>query len=758
MRRVVGPTAWLSLLLAGCYKRTRSAILSLPCALCWLVCFDAGGWRAGARRGSNGCSLLLTRSNIDVTMAEPGVATAAEAAAASETSPKHVRFASLDLVHNLARRLSATFLVDEAQDEHEVGDADADDGEIFVDSNLSAELDHANGPPQQINRNDEPPAQVGNRNSIIFWRDVVPTTGTSRKKRNKSTTTFPRFAAKRNSPASRLPMTYRKEAATLLVLIAVATEFIGISISLPILVAFASSFGVPQSMTGLVFSVGAFSNFLSNLWIPIRSDNIGRRKIILGTLIGSFIAYVTEASARSFEVLLLGLFLGGLFGGTQPVAVAYISDIYSPAQRPRFIGMVPACASVCFTLGPAMGAYLSKATGSYRAPLIFASIVVAGFIPIMFSFLPESRDIISKAEREEIRRLEAAQPERKTGRMTYDRRTTYASHSMRLQSELSPLVAKASNQEYRGPHRDVRCYMCLFVEFFRTMGMSGFITTLPLVLQDPDFGLKGVEDAVTYTGIIIGIASAFKSLGLFVLFDRIQSKIGLVETMVLGSTLTLGCFLILMFTNSIPLMAFAFSLFCLGSSQVQPSIFTYVTLIVPHAYTARATAMPNFATSLAQTIAPIVASTVLFRTSYRAMYFVFTILMAVELVIAFSFLIQRQQTEGDASQKNKEKDYDDATGATVEDSVPMDEYEELLVYTLMNELRERNYNLRNRKAQKIVLAILHKSFPYLREDSNENDEDMNKLLSELSIQLKRKERHGFEPGSPVSGLRSSTTL
>jgi len=547
-------------------------------------------------------------------------------------------------------------------------------------------------------------------------------------------------------------MTYRKEAATLLVLTAVATEFIGISISLPILVPYATSFGVPQSMTGLVFSVGAFSNFLSNLWIPIRSDAIGRRRIILGTLIGSFVAYVFEASARTFEVLLLGLFLGGLFGETQPVAVSYISDIYNPVQRPRFIGMVPACASVCFTLGPAVGAYISRATGSYRAPLVFASIVVAGFIPIVHRFLPESRDIISKQEREEIRRLEAAQPERKTGTLTYDRRTTYASHSMGP-SELSPLVPTVETRGYRGPHRDFRCYMCLFVEFFRTLGMSGFITTLPLVLQDPDFGLKDVESAITYTAIIIGIASACKSIGLFFLFDRIQKRIGLVETMVVGSIATLGCFIILIFTNSIPIMTLSFSLFCFGSSQVQPSIFTYITLIVPHTFTARATAMPNFATSLAQTIAPIAASTLLFRTSYRVLYFGFAILMAVEVLLALSFLIQRREKEEEA-QKSIAHEYVEPSDATV----PLDEYEELLLFTLMKSLKQRNYNLRDRKAQRVVLAILQHSFPYLREDSQGNDEDMKKLLSELSIQIQQNRGETFEPGSPMRGLRSSTTL
>ena len=90
--------------------------------------------------------------------------------------------------------------------------------------------------------------------------------------------------------------------------------------------------------------------------------------------------------------------------------------------------------------------------------------------------------------------------------------------------------------------------------------------------------------------------------------------------------------------------------------------------------------------------------------------------------------------------------------------MPLDEYEELLLFTLMKSLKERNYNLRDRKAQRVVLAILQHSFPYLREDSQGNDEDMKKLLSELSIQIQQNKGQAFEPGSPMSGLRSSTTL
>ena len=426
----------------------------------WRMAWRWHAWHGDGRQPRNPETNTFSASSHLLPLFDPNMPERQEEQ--PQQAAKHVRFASLDLVHNLVRRLSAS-VNDDSNDEGHQHKERGESDDTFVDSHLSAELNQ--GMPNNNESDDETPPVVNDRNSIIFWRDVR----SAKRRRNKSTTAFPRFAAERNSPASRLPMTYRKEAATLLVLTAVATEFIGISISLPILVPYATSFGVPQSMTGLVFSVGAFSNFLSNLWIPIRSDAIGRRRIILGTLIGSCVAYVFEASARTFEVLLLGLFLGGLFGETQPVAVSYISDIYNPVQRPRFIGMVPACASVCFTLGPAIGAYISRATGSYRAPLVFASIVVAGFIPIVHRFLPESRDIISKQEREEIRRLEAAQPERKTGTLTYDRRTTYASHSMGP-SELSPLVSKVETRGYRGPHRDFRCYMCLFVEFFRTLG------------------------------------------------------------------------------------------------------------------------------------------------------------------------------------------------------------------------------------------------------------------------------------------------
>jgi hypothetical protein len=108
---------------------------------------------------------------------------------------KHVRFASLDLVHNLARHLSASFQREEADD-------------TFVDSHLSAELNQGAMPNNETD-DETTPVVMNDRNSIIFWRDVRA----AKRRRNKSTTAFPRFAAERNSPASRLPMTYRKEAA-----------------------------------------------------------------------------------------------------------------------------------------------------------------------------------------------------------------------------------------------------------------------------------------------------------------------------------------------------------------------------------------------------------------------------------------------------------------------------------------------------------------------------------------------------------------
>ena len=127
--------------------------------------------------------------------------------------------------------------------------------------------------------------------------------------------------------------------------------------------------------------------------------------------------------------------------------------------------------------------------------------------------------------------------------------------------------------------------------------------------------------------------------------------------------------------------------------------------------------------------------------------------MAVEVLIALSFLIQQREKEKEPP-ISITQEYAEPSDA----AVPLDEYEELLLFTLMKSLKERNYNLRDRKAQRIVLAILQHSFPYLREDSQGNDEDMKKLLSELSIQTQHSKGEAFEPGSPMRSLRSSTTL
>mmetsp|Transcript_31627 Transcript_31627/g.68400 ORF Transcript_31627/g.68400 Transcript_31627/m.68400 type:complete len:826 (-) Transcript_31627:66-2543(-) len=602
---------------------------------------------------------------------------------------------------------------------------------------------------------------AGHANSVIVWRNLNKSVGHNRHK--TMMTKKKKKKDEERTPASRLPLRYCKLVSTMLVLTAVATEFIGISISLPVLISYATSFGIPERLSGLVFSVSGFSTFLSNLWIPIRSDTIGRKPIIVATLLGSFVAYVMEASAPSFEVLLLGLFMGGFFGGTQPVAVAYISDIYSPAERPRFIGMVPACASVCFTMGPALGGFLSSATGSYRAPLIFASVVVAAFLPVIMYYLPESRDILSKAEREEIRLLESQEPEMKEGTMTYERRTTYASSSISpatFLSETSPLVRTATKKEYAGPIRDIRCYGCLFIELLRTLAFSGFVTTLPLVLGDPTFGLTSNQSIVMWTGIVIGLSSAVKSIGLFVLFDRIQKQIGLVETMVLGSMCGCGAFFMLMFSGrqSIALLAVGFSLFCFGSAMVQPGVFAFVTLIVPHAHVARGVAMPNFATSLGQTIAPLCGSAILANTNYRVLFFIGLILMATQLLLSMAFLVKRRSTEEEEEEKEEEEglgfkktvltdieeeeeeneEEEEEGEDDIEEAIPFDEYHDLLQSTLFQLLEEKNYDLRNAKAQKIVLSILNTSFPYLRDNADDRDRDLDKLCSELSILRGRK--------------------
>ncbi|MCA1594990.1 MAG: MFS transporter [Chloroflexi bacterium] len=91
------------------------------------------------------------------------------------------------------------------------------------------------------------------------------------------------------------------------------------------------------------------------------SDRVGRRPIILLSLLGNAMAWLLFGLARSLEVLFLARMLSGVLSSASlPTVQAYIADCTPPAKRSVWIGIVVGMGfSFGFMLGPPVGGLLA---------------------------------------------------------------------------------------------------------------------------------------------------------------------------------------------------------------------------------------------------------------------------------------------------------------------------------------------------------------------------------------------------------------
>ena len=89
----------------------------------------------------------------------------------------------------------------------------------------------------------------------------------------------------------------------------------------------------------LLFSTYAFFAFLSSFPWGVISDKWGRRPILCFSMLGTALSLLGSARPMHY-----GCFspraLGGLMGGTLPVAQAYIADVTRPEDRAGRMGLM----------------------------------------------------------------------------------------------------------------------------------------------------------------------------------------------------------------------------------------------------------------------------------------------------------------------------------------------------------------------------------------------------------------------------------
>ena len=168
----------------------------------------------------------------------------------------------------------------------------------------------------------------------------------------------------------------------------VFVDMIGFLIVLPLLPFYGERFGATATTIGLLISTFAFAQLASApLWGRL-SDRLGRRPVILGSLLLAAGAFVLFGLADTVVLLFFSRFVQGLGGGTTGVLQAYVSDSVPPEERTRALGWLSAATSAGVMLGPLIGSaafrFSESAPGFIAAGLCLANFLFAWWL------LPES--------------------------------------------------------------------------------------------------------------------------------------------------------------------------------------------------------------------------------------------------------------------------------------------------------------------------------------------------------------------------------
>ncbi len=186
----------------------------------------------------------------------------------------------------------------------------------------------------------------------------------------------------------------------------------GFSIVLPFLIVLVLKMGGNELVYG---ALGATYSFFQLIGAPVLgkwSDKFGRRKILLLSQGGTFLAWVLFFVALSipnnvladvnapllgtflFTVPLLLLFvaraLDGITGGNISVANAYLSDVTTDENRKANFGKMSASANLGFIIGPAIAGLLGGTVLEEKLPVLVTMGISLIAIAVIYFLLKES--------------------------------------------------------------------------------------------------------------------------------------------------------------------------------------------------------------------------------------------------------------------------------------------------------------------------------------------------------------------------------
>ncbi len=322
-----------------------------------------------------------------------------------------------------------------------------------------------------------------------------------------------------------------------LIFLIILLDLMGVGLILPLFPFIAMDIGLTAESITLVLAIYPIAQFFAGpVWGRL-SDKYGRRPILMISMVGAVASYTLLGFADTVFMLMASRLVGGISAGNLAAAFAYITDITTPENRAKGMGLIGGALSLGFILGPAVGGLLAGSDPE-NANLSLVAFVAGGtsFLALIGTifFLPESLS-------DELRAKIAARP--KMNRLQQFK--VVSARGALLTLFAAALIFSAAE--------------------------SVFTTTFPL-FADAKLGLgpREVGLILSFAGVVMVIMQ-LKAIG------PLSKKFGELNL------ITAGCFMyaiglaLVATSNSIPQMLVAQIFLPIGLSIVNPSLSSLIS-------------------------------------------------------------------------------------------------------------------------------------------------------------------------------------
>jgi multidrug resistance protein len=353
----------------------------------------------------------------------------------------------------------------------------------------------------------------------------------------------------------------------------VALDLVGFGIIVPILGRYAERFGANGLQVGLMFASFSVAQMVFAPILGRISDKVGRKPVIVFSLIGTAVGSFVTGAAGALWVLFLGRILDGASGASVAVAQGAVADIAPPEQRARLMGMLGAAFGVGFVVGPALGGL--AALGGPHVPFYLAGSIAAVNAVAAMIRLPETK------------------PD-----------TSHITEKHQRGTALSPALKRFA-----------------LVGFLSMLGFAGFEATFS-IWGEKQFGFT--EGSASIVFVFVGVTLVAVQGGLI---GPLTQRLGSRKLLRIGLSLVAVGLLLLGLSNTWPLLFVALFLLSLGQGMSGPSGSALVAELAPVERRGEAIGYQQSTAAFGRVAGPVMAGALFDHVGISAPFFVSGVLI-----------------------------------------------------------------------------------------------------------------------------------